>query len=67
MKWFPISTITKNVYFQVCPFLDDSSGVPYLKVGFDLEPFGTLDFGGIDKFLSGLELYVDNVLNYLTS
>jgi len=51
----------------VCPFLDDSSGVPYLKVGFDLEPFGTLDFGGIDKFLSGLELYVDNVLNYLTS
>jgi hypothetical protein len=48
-------------------FLDDSSGVPYLKVGFELEPFGTLDFGGIDKFLSGLELYVDNVLNYLTS
>jgi hypothetical protein len=59
-----ISMITKNVCFLVCSFLDDSSGVPYLKVGFEL---GTLDFGGIDKFLSGLELYVDNVLNYSTS
>jgi hypothetical protein len=66
VKWLPISIITKNVCFQLCPF-DDSSGVPYLKVGFELEPFGTLDFGGIDKFVSGLELYVDNVLNNLTS
>ncbi len=65
-----ISMITKNVCFLVCSFLDDSSGVPYLKVGFELGTlnFGGIDkyFGGIDKFLSGLELYVDNVLNYLS-